>query len=120
MPLTPKGKEILSAMEKQYGAKKGKSVFYASANAGKISGVHHSPDRYQDDGTGPEPARKEYHPGQEGLPDQSPKGSNRSPAESHNDTESPRVTTKTLQGDVPKAGKGGDKSGADHYTDDTT
>jgi len=30
----------MSAMEKEYGEKKGKSVFYASANKGKISGVH--------------------------------------------------------------------------------
>jgi len=40
MPLTPKGRKIMKNMRKKYGAKKGKSVFYASANAGKISGVH--------------------------------------------------------------------------------
>ena len=40
MPLTDKGKKILRAMKKQYGAKKGKEVFYASANAKKIKGVH--------------------------------------------------------------------------------
>ena len=40
MPLTPKGSKILKAMEKWYGVKKGKSVFYASANAKKITGVH--------------------------------------------------------------------------------
>lgn len=39
MPLTEKGKEIKSAMEKQYGKEKGESVFYASRNAGTISGV---------------------------------------------------------------------------------
>ncbi len=39
MPLTKKGKEIMGSMQKQYGAKKGKQVFYASKNAGKISGV---------------------------------------------------------------------------------
>ena len=39
MPLTKKGKEIMSSMKKQYGMKKGKSVFYASKNAGKIKGV---------------------------------------------------------------------------------
>lgn len=39
MPLTKKGKKIMSAMKKQYGPQKGKSVFYASKNAGKISGV---------------------------------------------------------------------------------
>lgn len=38
-PLTRKGRKIMGAMQKQYGAKKGKSVFYASKNARKISGV---------------------------------------------------------------------------------
>jgi hypothetical protein len=40
MPITAKGESILRAMTKQYGAKKAKKVFYASANAGKITGVH--------------------------------------------------------------------------------
>jgi hypothetical protein len=39
MPLTKKGNKIMKAMKKQYGAKKGKSVFYASANKKKITGV---------------------------------------------------------------------------------
>jgi hypothetical protein len=39
MPLTAKGNEIMKAMQKEYGAKKGESVFYASKNKGKISGV---------------------------------------------------------------------------------
>jgi hypothetical protein len=39
MPLTHKGNVIRSAMEKQYGKEKGKSVFYASKNKGTISGV---------------------------------------------------------------------------------
>ena len=39
MPLTAKGNEIMNAMQKEYGAKHGESVFYASKNAGKISGV---------------------------------------------------------------------------------
>ncbi len=40
MPLTKKGNKILANMEKEYGAKKGKEVFYASANKGTIKGVH--------------------------------------------------------------------------------
>jgi hypothetical protein len=41
MPLTAKGKEILKTMIEEYGSeKKGKEVFYASANAGTITGVH--------------------------------------------------------------------------------
>ena len=39
MPLNKKGKEIKAAMVKQYGAKKGKQVFYASENKGTIKGV---------------------------------------------------------------------------------
>ena len=39
MPLTSKGSRIMANMQSEYGPKKGKSVFYASRNAGKISGV---------------------------------------------------------------------------------
>jgi hypothetical protein len=39
MPLTKKGKKIQAAMKKEYGAKKGERVFYASANKGRIKGV---------------------------------------------------------------------------------
>ncbi len=39
MPLTKKGQKIKGAMEKEYGKKKGDSVFYASANKGTIKGV---------------------------------------------------------------------------------
>jgi hypothetical protein len=40
MPLTKKGKKILKNMEEEYGPKKAKKVFYASANKGTIKGVH--------------------------------------------------------------------------------
>lgn len=41
MPLTKKGAKIKRAMVKTYKSKKkGEKVFYASANAGKIKGVH--------------------------------------------------------------------------------
>lgn len=39
MPLTKKGQEIKKAMTKEYGAKKGAAVFFASANKGTIKGV---------------------------------------------------------------------------------
>lgn len=42
MPLTEKGQKIMSNMQRQYGAKKGKQVFYASKNKGTISGVEGS------------------------------------------------------------------------------
>ena len=40
MPLTKKGQTIMTKMKEEYGAKKGKKVFYASANKGTIKGVH--------------------------------------------------------------------------------
>ena len=40
MPLTSKGRKIMRAMRKEYGKKRGTSVFYASANKGTIRGVH--------------------------------------------------------------------------------
>lgn len=43
MPLTRKGNTILRAMESQYGAKQGESVFYASINKGKVTGAEGKP-----------------------------------------------------------------------------
>lgn len=40
MPLTAKGKKVLANMVRRYGAEKGKQVFYASINKGKLTGVH--------------------------------------------------------------------------------
>jgi uncharacterized protein len=41
MPLSKKGKKILRAMKSQYGSEaKAKEVFYASINAGKLTGTH--------------------------------------------------------------------------------
>lgn len=39
MPLTKKGTKILGNMKREYGAKKGTSVFYASINKGKVRGA---------------------------------------------------------------------------------
>lgn len=39
MPLTKKGNKILTNMKKEYGSKKGESVFYASINKGKVTGA---------------------------------------------------------------------------------
>jgi len=39
MPLNKKGKKIMKSMKEQYGSKKGKSIFYATMNKGKIKGV---------------------------------------------------------------------------------
>ena len=43
MPLTDKGRKILAEMQEQYGEEKGKQVFYASKNAGRITGVDNTP-----------------------------------------------------------------------------
>jgi hypothetical protein len=43
MPLTKKGKKVMSAMKKTYGSdKKAKSVFYASVNKGTVKGAERS------------------------------------------------------------------------------
>ena len=39
MPLTKKGQKIKRSMSKTYGNKKGKRVFYASINKGKVKGA---------------------------------------------------------------------------------
>jgi hypothetical protein len=39
MPLTKKGQKVKNAMIKEYGAKKGASVFYASVNKGTVKGA---------------------------------------------------------------------------------
>ena len=39
MPLSKKGTKIKKAMVKTYGKEKGKKVFYASENKGRIKGV---------------------------------------------------------------------------------
>ena len=39
MPLTEKGRKVMAKMKQTYGEAKGKQVFYASRNKGKISGV---------------------------------------------------------------------------------
>jgi hypothetical protein len=39
MPLSTKGNKILKSMKKQYGTKKGKSVFYAMEHSGKLKSV---------------------------------------------------------------------------------
>ncbi len=40
MPLTKKGEKIKREMQKTYGVKKGKQVFFASQNKGTIKGTH--------------------------------------------------------------------------------
>lgn len=39
MTLTVKGKKVLKNLQKEYGKDKGKRVFYAMINSGKLKGV---------------------------------------------------------------------------------
>ena len=39
MPLNEKGRKIMKSMKKQYGKKRGETIFYASKNKGVIKGV---------------------------------------------------------------------------------
>ena len=48
MPLTSKGEEVLAGMKKEYGAAKGEEVFYASKNAGTITGVDEARKNVED------------------------------------------------------------------------
>ena len=45
MPLTSKEKKILASIKKQYGTKKGKSIFYAMGNSGKLKNVKNKTSR---------------------------------------------------------------------------
>ena len=45
MPVNEKGKKIMKSMKKQYGKKKGETVFYASRNKGVIKGVEKTKKR---------------------------------------------------------------------------
>ena len=45
MPLNKKEKRVLTTMKKQYGTKKGKSVFYAMENSGKLKRVKNKTSR---------------------------------------------------------------------------
>ncbi|MBU6420542.1 MAG: hypothetical protein KGL98_11050 [Gammaproteobacteria bacterium] len=47
MPLTAKGRKILQQMQKEYGPEKGKSVFYAARNKGRITDVDRPSHRVQ-------------------------------------------------------------------------
>lgn len=51
MPLTAKGEKIKKNMEAEYGAKKGKQVFYASQNKGTIKGTHNVEKKSNTKGT---------------------------------------------------------------------
>ena len=48
MPLTAKGNEILSHLEKEYGEEKGKQVLYAGKNKGTFTGIDAALDRVVD------------------------------------------------------------------------
>jgi hypothetical protein len=74
MPLTEKGQEIHAAMTKAYGEKKGEEVFYASKNAGTISGVDDIVDNSLN-WNGGEHLSKPSGPGDKPIPPEAAKAS---------------------------------------------
>ena len=48
MPLSKTGTKVMHAMVKQYGAKKGKEVFYASINKGKTGSSKWHKNKYSE------------------------------------------------------------------------
>lgn len=49
MPLTAKGEKILEAMQEEHGKEEGERIFYASKNAGRITGVDQKNDADEKD-----------------------------------------------------------------------
>ena len=118
MPLqSGSSKKIVSAnikRERAAGKPQKQAVAIAMSKAGKSYG--HSPDRYDDQGTGPVPARREYHSEQEGLPDG--KGSKGKPV---GGTENLGTKAVTKQAAILSSPTGDAKkwpSGVDSFTDD--
>jgi len=58
MPLTKKGRKIMRAMKKHYGDERGEAIFYASRNAGAITGVERSSHDRHDAGRRPKRRRR--------------------------------------------------------------
>lgn len=104
MPLTPTGKEVLANMQKEYGAKKGKSVFYAMAHS-KGSKWHHSPDSYTDDNPhGEAPGRNHYssEPTNMNGPETAQKaGASRGSIQQSDGTDNPRANNRTKSAAIP-------------------
>lgn len=74
MPLTDKGAEIKGAMAKEYGDKKGEQVFYASKNAGKITGVDEDKDKDKDKSEDLSKLKKGYGSAFMTVPDEAGEG----------------------------------------------
>jgi uncharacterized protein len=99
MPLTKKGRKIKAAMVEQYGEEKGEQIFYASKNAGSISGVD----------VGWTPASRAAAANKKASPNQETPGSKRGPAgiggqQPTNSTPSPTGPAPDLPG-LPKRKK---------------
>ena len=120
MPLkSGSSKKVVAANIKRElaaGKPRAQSVAIAMSKAGKSYG--HSPDRYDDQGTGPVPGRREYHSEQEGLPEG--KGTKGTPV---GGTENLRTKTVTKQAAILSSPTGDAKkwpSAVDSFNDDAT
>jgi hypothetical protein len=92
MPLTEKGEQIKASMEKQYGPEKGEEVFYASKNAGRITGVDKRNDQAQ-------PAQKPQ-PQQQEPPVKETKTTVKEPAGEQQEEQDPKSKLKAAEDEL--------------------
>lgn len=120
MPLTREGKKVKAAMAKQYGAKKGEEVFYATMNKYHKQ-WHKSPDSYEDAGGPDAPSRKSYHakPDNVNASESAQKaGGSRGSIQQLDGTDNRRANYRTKSARVPEPPAGSTKFGdVDSYND---
>lgn len=120
MPLTKTGKEVLANMEKEYGEKKGKAVFYAKAHS-MGQKWHHSPDAYEDAGSPDGPSKIHYSATPENVHKSAqPKRAGGTPdkVQANDPTSSPRANMTSKSASIPDSPAGGKTrwaSGVDSY-----
>ena len=122
MPLTKTGAKVKAAMTKEYGAKKGEQVFYATMNKyGKK--WHHSPDEYvPDDAHSVAPKRLHYKGEPANMhPSETPQkaGGSRGNIQQADGTANMRAGYRTRAASVPEPGSGKNSipSAVDTYND---
>jgi hypothetical protein len=105
MPLNSKGKKIKAKMEKQYGSKKGQSIFYAMENSGKLKGITKASKGgsfdYEGEAYGTKSASS-YTTGMEGSPEVGGKGTTTTYGSNQSSPSAPQARTGPVQ--VPTIG----------------
>lgn len=121
MPLTSAGSRALKNMKREYGAKKGTQVFYATMNKyGKK--WHKSPDSYEDAGDSGAPRRLHYSSSPENVhKDEHPQkaGGARGNIQQADGTDNKRANYRTKSARVPEPPAGSTRFGDVNSYDDT-